>query len=980
MFKLDTETKEAQLGTGLDFTMANAISRPPLGDSWWDTHENLWEELIIPNFITWGGEKYTVTSVAPYAFYENTDVHRITLPETIRSIGSCAFHWTVNLESINIPEGVTSIEASTFELCRNLEHIFLPSGIRYIGHSAFRDCYKLQEINIPATCNSIGNEAFTWCESLSKVIIEDSDNTLDLGYCYDHRLGYTSGQGQYFDRYWRGMFSDCSLDTLYLGRNINYPALGKSPFGAFYCAYYDQNGSPHYSVKGQSFFLEFGNGLTIINGELFYKAMIENPIQLPCSLKVIGERAFEQVNLKQIDITFPETLDSIGDRAFNKGLHFIECLSVNPPKIVNSMYGSSFGSSSDIVVTVPSKCGSSYRTDEKWSKFKMIIDPDDEIVTVNVKKPGSFYSRLVAQGVQLSEVFRLNLKGELNDEDLKVLKTMTSTYDWNLSGLTIEELPNDFFPDIEKVASLKLPNTLKRIRNQEFIGYNSFKDVLTIPASCNSVGDSAFIGVPITKLECLGATNIGYKAFLGCHKLKDIKLAPEVTIQEYAFETQYPGTLPIITIDSLTICSGTLIEPNAFHNSILKNIVFEAGVKKIGDNALGKDFETLNFCGMIDSIGIIESKKLSKINVSNLETWCNLPFDGWGPMKEGARLYIEGQEIDEIVIPTTITVVRDGAFSFCSTLQNVYFHSQIDSIGTNAFYGCSNLKSVTIPPCLKEISDGMFKNCIGLENVKFSAALEKIGPEAFSGCVNLSQIELPTSLCTINNNAFFNCSALEEIVFPISLKEIGYDAFSCCSSLTKVTARWNEPFVIDNKTFEGVSAECHLYIPIMTASKYLNAGWNFPNVKETGILKITANVGGMVSYNESIVRESSGEFQFSPYKTFSVCIIPDDGYTIKKVRINEKNVISLLENSSLLIEDPEEDIFLSVVFADNDIVDGDVNGDGAVDKNDAVALMEHIVKKTPDIFYEYASDLNEDEKIDISDALRIVFKYNNKNK
>lgn len=974
-FKIDTDTKEAQLGGG-EPAVGNAFLLPPDGDSWWNTRENLWEELVIPETIVWDGNIYTVTSVACYAFYQIPELCRITLPKTIHSIGEYAFHDAINLESINIPETVTAIENSTFFNCRNLESIHIPSNVHSIGSCAFSDCYNLKEVNIPAACDIIGNDAFTWCESLSKVIIENGDKTLNLGYSFEHKNGYESGQGIEFDRYYRGLFSDCPLDTLYLGRNVKYPSLGKSPFGSFARIGIDDNGETIYLQTGKSFsLLEFGNGVTEIAGRLFYKAIINNPIEMPSRLNIIGKEAFYMASLKQTGMIFPETLDSIGLHAFSEELHFIECKSINPPRISAGSFANV-----NIVVTVPSGCGSKYRTHERWNKMRLIIDPSDEVVTINVKKPGSFYSRLIAQDIQLSEVFRLRLKGTINEEDIKILNTIPFLYDWDLSELIFEELPNNLFSNNRnKIVTIKLPNTLRKIRNQEFVGCSSLMNEMVIPASCTFIGDSAFVNVPITKLTCLGATNIGKKAFLNCNKLKNIVFAPETIVQEYAFETQHPTINPIITIDSVTFYSGTILEANAFHNSILKNIKFKDGVKKIGDDALGADFETLNFEGMVDSIGYISSDELSRIYVSNLETWCSLPFNGWGPMKKGICLFVEGEEVRDIVVPTTITTIRDGAFSFCSTLQNVHFHSQIKSIGSNAFYECSNLKRVIIPSLIKQISDGVFKNCVSLEEIVFPAKLTDIGSEAFSGCVKLSKVNLPANLYEVGNEAFKACSALEELEFPIGLKLIGGNAFSECSNLNKVMARWNDPIVINSNTFTGISNECYLYIPIMTASKYLSAGWTFPNVKETGVISITVNKGGIASYNEDIVRDSSEIFMFSPYKSFNVSIIPDEGYMIKKIRLNGMDAISLLKNGSLLIEEPEEDFILSVVFADNRILDGDVNGDGVIDKKDVINLMEHIVKKASNNFYDYASDLDGNDIIDIMDGLRLIHKVINEN-
>lgn len=51
---------------------------------------------------------------------------------------------------------------------------------------------------------------------------------------------------------------------------------------------------------------------------------------------------------------------------------------------------------------------------------------------------------------------------------------------------------------------------------------------------------------------------------------------------------------------------------------------------------------------------------------------------------------------------------------------------------------------------------------------------------------------------------------------------------------------------------------------------------------------------------------------------------------------------------------------------------GDVNGDGAVDIGDAVAIVNHILKKPYGSFVESAADINGDTDIDIADAVAIV--------
>ena len=51
---------------------------------------------------------------------------------------------------------------------------------------------------------------------------------------------------------------------------------------------------------------------------------------------------------------------------------------------------------------------------------------------------------------------------------------------------------------------------------------------------------------------------------------------------------------------------------------------------------------------------------------------------------------------------------------------------------------------------------------------------------------------------------------------------------------------------------------------------------------------------------------------------------------------------------------------------------GDVNGDGLVNITDAVALTNHVLGNTPEVFYEDAADINEDSEINITDVTALI--------
>ena len=69
---------------------------------------------------------------------------------------------------------------------------------------------------------------------------------------------------------------------------------------------------------------------------------------------------------------------------------------------------------------------------------------------------------------------------------------------------------------------------------------------------------------------------------------------------------------------------------------------------------------------------------------------------------------------------------------------------------------------------------------------------------------------------------------------------------------------------------------------------------------------------------------------------------------------------------------PANPITPSIDFDSPVIVCGDVNNDGAIDIDDAIAISHHIIGKEDATFVEDAADTNDDGKIDIIDVAAII--------
>ena len=100
----------------------------------------------------------------------------------------------------------------------------------------------------------------------------------------------------------------------------------------------------------------------------------------------------------------------------------------------------------------------------------------------------------------------------------------------------------------------------------------------------------------------------------------------------------------------------------------------------------------------------------------------------------------------------------------------------------------SSLKTVKIPGSIKRIESYAFSNLKALETVAFtSSGLESIGNEAFYNCTSLKSIGLPGSLTTIEECAFENCSSLKSLTIPNKVTKLGSYTFKNCTSLASIS-------------------------------------------------------------------------------------------------------------------------------------------------------------------------------------------------
>ena len=183
----------------------------------------------------------------------------------------------------------------------------------------------------------------------------------------------------------------------------------------------------------------------------------------------------------------------------------------------------------------------------------------------------------------------------------------------------------------------------------------------------------------------------------------------ELGQQWYPWKTYNDSFSSEYKINQLTIEDGvTSISNRAFSDMDgLRTVNIGKGVTSIGDSAFEQSYGSLN------------PVRFLSFSSNNVMTYI------------GKRAF-SYCEIKGVSIPSSVLVIDDGAFSYCSDLTSVRFGSNLETIGISAFYGC-NLKEISVPDSVTYIGNG-----------------------AFFGNKDLisAQIDLPADIAYIGNNAF----------------------------------------------------------------------------------------------------------------------------------------------------------------------------------------------------------------------------------
>lgn len=379
------------------------------------------------------------------------------IPQEILVIEDNAFYGCYQIRSITIPKGVTKIGDNAFEGCLNLQYFGIPDSLTQIGDYAFKDTRPSSylSIKIPKKVKSIGKGVFSYT-SINSIEV-DPDNPW-----YDSRNDCNA-------------IIETASNKLIAGcRNTNVP-----------------------------------NDVNTIGESAFEGMEGLSHIELPMSVKTIGNYAFKESDIKSIEIWNVE--DYRYSKEIFNGCDSLTSIQLNkstpPNKVYASLHIFSDKTFDKATLYVPIGSKAAYESAQFWGKFSNIVEREDTVAFYNdqvkqicvdnwdISGDGEVSRYELSQVKELGHVFAYFGNQDIDDPwygPMDVRKKERPLYGEDVffelryfTGLTSID---DYEFEGSSIWDVSLPENLTKIGNYAFENLSS----IYIPTHVKSIGYKAF--------------------------------------------------------------------------------------------------------------------------------------------------------------------------------------------------------------------------------------------------------------------------------------------------------------------------------------------------------------------------------------------------------------------------------------------------------------------------------------------------------
>lgn len=646
--------------------------------------------ISIPEQVTNNGKTYTVTQIGRHAFYGAKNLDGVVVPKTVTVIYDNAFYGS-GVEWITIEDGENPIEFKTggSSMTRVFDDVpvknayigrdfIFPGGPSWKTNPPFSWNDALQIVEIGDLVTSIPSCSFNECHNLFQVTIGSGVKTIG-----DDAFGETGVENLYIDN----LEQWCNID-----------------FGTFYSSPLAFNhGWLHVGGADAVYDIVIPDGVTKINSYAFAGARL-NSVTVPSGVTEIGEEAFAECWGDFQTVHLPEGLQSIGYGAFaNSTLKRIEI-----PESVTYLGSNMFfrcNELEEVIINAQITSVEEYSFYQCGNLRTVVLPP-----TLRIIHDWAFSSCISLQSIDIPE-------------------GVTEIGDVAFSGYGF--------------TSVIIPNSVRTLGAGCFQG--SKLTSVVIGTGLSEIPDDCFSGSELTSVTLPdNVTSLGEEAFGGCASLAEVNIGKGLKqISDRCFQNSglksisLPSRLSSIGVEAFSDCASLTtadlgtglreIPEKCFQNSGIVTITLPENITTVGEEAFSlclsmrsvtvlgpKNFEAYAF--FTDNY-LERDRQGLNVYIDDLTDWCERttfankyasPFyTGGGDVP--SSLYVNGELVENLVIPDGMVKINDYTFNDCGSIKSVVVPDGVVSIGTYAF-SCPEMAKATIGKNVNSIGSYAFSS------------------------------------------------------------------------------------------------------------------------------------------------------------------------------------------------------------------------------------------------------------------------------